>query len=160
MTLHLTTIVVLAITSIVRWGINGNSILSANWYAAQPSSAGEIAKQIFFGVSLGFLGNTGMPSGMPANEGFELTPSYAEEVKPRAFPKALRNLWIMSFSQLTLMMLLVWAVVPYSEIQTNSSNILSVLAQNAAQAKWLRYWLVVDAVLVLGAGTTVNSKLT
>ena len=50
------------------------------------------------------------------------------------------------------MMLLVWAVVPYDRIQSNLSNILSILAEEAAQAKWLRYWLVCDAVLVLCAG--------
>jgi hypothetical protein len=56
---HIVTMVVLAITSIVRWGINGNSLLAENWAAAQPGSASEIARQIFYGVSLGFLGNTG-----------------------------------------------------------------------------------------------------
>lgn len=59
MTNHLLTMSILAVTAIVRWGMNGNSILTANWQAAQPSSPVEIAKQIFFGVSLGFLGNTG-----------------------------------------------------------------------------------------------------
>ena len=49
-------------------------------------------------------------------------------------------------------MLLVWAVVPYSVIQTNSTNILSLLAEYAGQGKWLRYILVTDAVLVLCAG--------
>jgi amino acid transporter len=61
MAFHLVTMIVLAITAIVRWGIIGNSLLSANWHAAQPSSASQIAKQILFGVSLGFLGNTGVP---------------------------------------------------------------------------------------------------
>jgi len=55
------------------------------------------------------------------------------------------------------MMLLVWAVVPYDRIQSNPSNILSILAEEAAQAKWLRYWLVCDAVLVLCAG--IHSRL-
>jgi glucan phosphoethanolaminetransferase (alkaline phosphatase superfamily) len=59
LTIHIVTMISLAITSMVRWGINGNAVLIANWYAAQPSSAGEIAKQIFFGASLGFLGSTG-----------------------------------------------------------------------------------------------------
>ena len=85
--------------------------------------------------------------------GFELTPSYVEEVQPGAFPKVLRNLWIMSFSQLTLMMLLVWAVVPYAEIQSYPNNILSILAQHAIEGKWLRYVVVTDAVLVLCAST-------
>jgi hypothetical protein len=56
---HLITMIVLALTSIIRWGINGNSVLAENWTAAQPGSASEIARQIFYGVSLGFLGNTG-----------------------------------------------------------------------------------------------------
>jgi hypothetical protein len=49
------------------------------------------------------------------------------------------------------MMLLVWAVVPYSDITANPNNIISLLAEYAAGAKWLRYWLVTDAVLVLCA---------
>lgn len=57
---HLLTMFIVGITAIVRWGINGNSTLATNWSAAQPSSAADIVKQIFFGVSLGFLGNTGM----------------------------------------------------------------------------------------------------
>jgi len=84
-------------------------------------------------------------------KGFELTPSYVEEVRPGAFSKVLRNLWILSFSQLTLMMLLVWAVIPYTEIQSYSNNILSILAQHAVGGKWLRYVVVMDAVLVLCA---------
>ena len=59
MSCHLVTMSVIAITAMVRWGINGNMVLTANWHAAQPSSSTEIVKQIFFGVSLGFLGNTG-----------------------------------------------------------------------------------------------------
>lgn len=59
MTFHIVTMTSIAIASMVRWGINGNSILAANWHAAQPTSALEIVKQIFFGISLGFLGTTG-----------------------------------------------------------------------------------------------------
>jgi amino acid transporter len=57
---HLGTMVILAVTAIVRWGMNGNAVLSSNWHTAQPSSVADIIKQIFFGASLGFLGNTGM----------------------------------------------------------------------------------------------------
>src|ERR1700721_4738557 len=92
--------------------------------------------------------------------GFELTPSYVEEVGVKTFPKILRNLWLMSICQLTLLMLLIWAVVPYSDIQTHSSNILSLLAEHACGAKWLRYWLVTDAILVLCAGTPCSCGLT
>jgi amino acid transporter len=92
------------------------------------------------------------------NEGFELTPSYVEDIKPRTFPKVLRNLWLMSFVQLTLLMLLVWAVVPFTDIQAHSGNILSLLAEHASGAKWLRVWLVTDAVLVLCAGLSHGNK--
>ena len=56
---HLTVVTMLGIASIVRWGINGNSLLSQNWHAAQPPTLSALIKQMFFGVSLGFLGNTG-----------------------------------------------------------------------------------------------------
>jgi hypothetical protein len=55
-------------------------------------------------------------------------------------------------------MMLVWAVVPYPVIQGNPNNILSHLAEYASGAKWMRYWLVTDAVLVLGAGITLKSS--
>jgi len=60
MAFHILTILVVAITSIVRWGINGNALLSENWFAAQPPSTADIFKQIFYGMSLAFLGNTGI----------------------------------------------------------------------------------------------------
>lgn len=163
-TIHLSTMLALAVSAMVRWGIHGNIVLSTNWHAAQPSSAVDVAKQIFFGVSIGFLAYTGLAlkKRKTLMIGFELTPSYVEDVRPGAFPKVLRNLWIMSFSQLTLMMLLVWAVVPYPEIQSYPNNILSILAQQAVGGKWLRYIVVTDAVLVLCAsiftvGTTSDS---
>jgi hypothetical protein len=62
----------------------------------------------------------------------------------------------MSFFQLPLMMLFIWAVVPYTDIVAHPSNILSLLAEHAARSKWLRYWLVADAVLVLCAGMFIN----
>jgi hypothetical protein len=76
---------------------------------------------------------------------------------PDVFPKVLRNLWCMSFFQLSVMMLLVWAVIPYADIQAHPGNILSLLAQYAAGAKWLRYWLVGDAVLTLCSGSSFKS---
>jgi hypothetical protein len=60
MTLHGVTISTIAISAIVHWGKNGSSQLAENWHLAQPASAADIGKQIFFGVSLGFLGNTGI----------------------------------------------------------------------------------------------------
>lgn len=62
MMLHIVTISTIAISAVVHWGRNGNSQLAENWRLAQPASAAEIGKQIFFGVSIGFLGNTGMMS--------------------------------------------------------------------------------------------------
>ena len=60
-TIHLLTMLILALAALVSWGINGNGILATNWVNAQPSSTAEIVKQIFFGVSLGFLAYTGRP---------------------------------------------------------------------------------------------------
>jgi len=56
------------------------------------------------------------------------------------------------------MMLLVWAVVPYSEIQSYPNNILSILAQHAVGGKWLRYIVVADAVLILCASISTMSN--
>jgi len=53
------TICTIAIAAIIHWGKDGNSQLVENWHLAQPGSGSAIAKQIFFGASLGFIGNTG-----------------------------------------------------------------------------------------------------
>jgi len=57
--IHLATMFVIAIAAVVRLGIYGNSLLVANWHAAQPSSLAEALKQIFLGASIVFIGNTG-----------------------------------------------------------------------------------------------------
>jgi len=60
LSIHVLTMCVIAIMAMVRWGKTGSTTLRENWAAAQPGSASGIARQIFFGVVLGFLGNTGI----------------------------------------------------------------------------------------------------
>ena len=52
----------LFVAGVVEWGRQGNATLFANWHAGQPQSSSEIAKQIFQGICIGFLGVTGFES--------------------------------------------------------------------------------------------------
>lgn len=99
-----------------------------------------MAREIFYGICLGTLGLTG----------FECTPSYIARIKPGKFPLVLRNLHIPAIILNSIIMLLVLAVNPLEEVRSGA-NILSFLAQMTA-GRWLRTWIVVDAIIVLCGG--------
>ncbi|KAF9484090.1 hypothetical protein BDN70DRAFT_891267 [Pholiota conissans] len=134
---------VLMIASVVHWGLTGNSQIKANWElgrASKGTSTSSVARQIYYGICLGMLGLTG----------FECTPSYVSRIKAGKFPLVLRNLHLPAIFLNTLMMLLVLALVPLDVI-LGGANVLSVLAQ-ASGGRWLRTWIVVDAIVVLCGG--------
>ncbi|KAJ7291814.1 AAAP amino acid permease [Mycena rebaudengoi] len=137
---HITTMIALAIASCVHWGKSGNSQLWLNWVEGQASSGSAIARQIFDGFCLGMLGLTGI----------ECSPSYIGRIKPGRFPLVLRNLHLPAILLNTLMIMLVLATVPLKTI-LQGANVLSVLAQISA-GRWLRRWIVVDAIIVLSGG--------
>ncbi|KAF8152993.1 amino acid permease-domain-containing protein [Crassisporium funariophilum] len=140
--LHLITMVMLIIASSIHWGQIGTAQLKSNWHQDRAShpSARSVAKQIYYGICLGMLGLTG----------FECTPSYISRIKPGKFPLVLRNLHIPAIILNTVMMLLVLAVIPLDVI-LSGANVLSILAQESA-GRWLRTWIVVDAIIVLCGG--------
>ncbi|THH31703.1 hypothetical protein EUX98_g2455 [Antrodiella citrinella] len=82
--------------------------------------------------------------------GFECLPSYVSNFKPGIFPLVLRNLHYPAIFMNVLSMLFLLALVPFETI-LQGNNVLSVLAEVAA-GKWMRIWLVVDAVVVLCGG--------
>ncbi|KAH9474571.1 hypothetical protein JR316_0013033 [Psilocybe cubensis] len=141
---HVLTMLVLAITACVHWASIGTAQLRANWALGggpgEGRSAGAIAKQVYYGVCLGMLGLTG----------FECTPSYVSRIKPGRFPRVLRNLHLPSIVLSTTMMLLVLAILPM-DVALRGENVLSVLAE-VSGGRWLRLWIVVDAVIVLCGG--------
>lgn len=103
--LHMLTMMILVIGGAVTWAMNGNQIIKSNWDLAREATLfartdgnsttpenvqavssllgdKSIAKQIFDGTAIAFVGLTG----------FETTPSYVTSVKHGKFPAALRNL--------------------------------------------------------------------
>ncbi|CAL1697829.1 unnamed protein product [Somion occarium] len=82
--------------------------------------------------------------------GTHCTPSYVSSIKPGRFPRVLRNLHYPAIFLNCLSMLFLLALVPLETI-LSGANVLSALASVAA-GKWLRIWVVVDAVVVLCGG--------
>ncbi|KAL8293338.1 hypothetical protein RQP46_000039 [Phenoliferia psychrophenolica] len=138
--IHLSCMFALFIAGVVHWGRNGNAILRENWEAGQPGSATKIAKEIFYGVCLGFLGATG----------FESTPDYNSQIRPGLFPSIIRNLQVITILVNAPVMLVTYAVLPSSEILGNAS-VLNSVAQTAAGPA-LRIIMTVNAGLILCAG--------
>ncbi|EGO26780.1 hypothetical protein SERLADRAFT_447894 [Serpula lacrymans var. lacrymans S7.9] len=138
--LHLVTMAVLLIASAVQWGRVGSSLLKENWASGQAPSSSAIARDIFNGICIGMLGLTG----------FECAPAYIAKIRPGRYPYVLRNLHISSIILNAGTMLLVLALVPLDVI-LNGTNVLSILAQTVL-GRWLRIWVVVDAVVVLCGG--------
>ncbi|KAI0070664.1 hypothetical protein K474DRAFT_1669815 [Panus rudis PR-1116 ss-1] len=141
LSLHILTMIVLFVASIIAWSRVGNSQLHANWATGRGSvTPDHILHQVFNGFCIGMLGLTG----------FECTPSYVSSIKPGRFPLVLRNLHYPAILLNCLAMLFLLALVPYDSI-LSGANVLSALAEVAA-GKWLRIWVVVDAVVVLCGG--------
>ncbi|PBK76124.1 AAAP amino acid permease [Armillaria solidipes] len=137
---HVGTMIVLMVASAIHWGNIGNDQLRQNWVSNQASSTSKVARHIFDGWCLGMLGLTG----------FECMPAYIARIKPGAPPLVFRNLHYPAIVLNTLIMVLVLAIVPMEAI-LQADNVLSVLAQTSA-GRWLRVWIVVDAIIVLCGG--------
>ncbi|TDL27804.1 hypothetical protein BD410DRAFT_893978 [Rickenella mellea] len=140
LSLHGLTMTILCVTTLVAWMRAGNSQLHDNWISAQPGSASAVARQVFNGICIGMLGLTG----------FECCPDYASTVKRGKYPNVLRNIHWPAILLNAPLMLLILAVLPMPTIN-GGANVLSLLAEKAG-GRWLRIWVVVDAVVVLSAG--------
>ncbi|KAF8902544.1 AAAP amino acid permease [Gymnopilus junonius] len=144
LSLHLVSMATLIIASCIHWGNIGSGQLKANWELGRLTtgiSPSSVARQIYYGICLGMLGLTG----------FECKyPSYVSRIKPGKFPLVLRNLHIPAIILNTVVMLLVLGLIPLDTI-LGGANVLSVLAEVSA-GRWLRTWIVVDAIVVLCGG--------
>lgn len=144
--LHVVTMVMLIVAGIVAWIRSGNAVLHDNWSIGMatlraPSTGRGIARALFDGVCVAFVGLTG----------FECSPSYINQVKPGEFPKALRNLHIIVLLTEAPLMLLVLALIPMDAI-LSGANVLALLGQVAGRGAWLKVFVVIDACLVLCGG--------
>ncbi|KAG2199866.1 hypothetical protein INT46_003723 [Mucor plumbeus] len=142
-TLHAVTMGVVMITSIVQWGKGGSQTLIDNWTSIPDPEGLHPVYMIFKGLCIGLLGVTG----------FESAENYIEDLKPGTFPKVMNNMFGFLLAINAPMTLLVTVLVPVPIIQANSANAVSILGEYAAGgSRWLRLWIMIDAVIVLCAG--------
>lgn len=79
--------------------------------------------------------------------------NYIEDLKPGTFPKVMNNMFGFLLALNAPMTLLVTVLVPVPVIKANAANAVSILGEYAAGGqRWLRIWIMVDAVIVLCAG--------
>ncbi|GAA5889213.1 hypothetical protein JCM5296_005836 [Sporobolomyces johnsonii] len=138
---HLLTFAILLIAAAVHWGQTGNAQLQSNWSAGQLGSASKIAKAIFQGICMAFLGVTG----------YETAPDYIAALRPQPhiYPAVLRSLQIIALLINAPLLLCTFAVLP-SDTILSTTSVLSTLG-NVSAGKWLGTLVTVDAVLILCA---------
>jgi amino acid transporter len=139
--IHITTLTVLVVTSVWKFGFN-TDIFMSNW--AQPAPGG-LFKALVFGFAAGLLGISG----------FESSANFIEEQKPGVFPKTLRNMWVAVAIFNPLISLLAMTVMPLSDawilvdgVKKPRPDFLAHMGQISA-GKWLATAVSIDAVLVL-----------
>ncbi|KZS91996.1 hypothetical protein SISNIDRAFT_474934 [Sistotremastrum niveocremeum HHB9708] len=137
---HILTMIILMIFASISWARRGNAQISSNWHSGDQASPAGMFYQIFKGICIGFLGLSG----------FECTPADVPSIRSGRFPSVLRNIHLATIVLNGPLMLLVLALIPMDTI-LSGANVLSILAQEAS-GRWLRTWLVVDALLVLCGG--------
>ncbi|CAO3586231.1 unnamed protein product [Absidia cylindrospora] len=140
--LHLITMAVLIIASLIQWGRSGNAVLVANWQAPTPTGVNPV-HAIFNGFCIGLLGVTGI----------EAAENYIQDLKPGTFPKVMTSMYCFLCIMNAPTVFLVTVLVPISVVQENAASSILMLAEYAAPGQeWLRMWVMVDAVIVLCAG--------
>ena len=109
-----------------------------NWVHTSPAMG--IAGAIYFGFSSALLGISG----------FESSSNYVENQQDGVFPKTLRNMWIAVTFINPSIAFLAQCLLPVNDIagQAEEGALLSIMAEKAA-GPWLKYWIVIDATLVL-----------
>ncbi|KAH8922094.1 hypothetical protein BT69DRAFT_1220705 [Atractiella rhizophila] len=138
--LHALSVGVLAVAGVVTWAKNGGDILKSNWEDRKVRSASGIAKTIFDGICIAFLGLTG----------FECAPECITSVQPKDYSRVLRNLHIPAMLFNGPLLLITYAVLTDVDLQ-ESGNILATLGSRAG-GRWLEIWIVTDAAVVLSFG--------
>ncbi|GAA5902217.1 hypothetical protein JCM8208_002507 [Rhodotorula glutinis] len=141
LTVHLLTLAVLILSAIVYWARHGNETLRSNWVGGQVGSAGGVAKAVFQGICIAFLGVTG----------FETAPDYATSLRPspHIYPAVLRSLQYIAIAINAPLLLCTFAVLPLDQI-LGAPSVLAAVGKKSA-GRWLELWVTVDAVLILSA---------
>ncbi|MEZ4318307.1 MAG: APC family permease [Myxococcota bacterium] len=105
----------------------------------------SLTHALFFGFAAAMLGISG----------FESSANFIEEQEPGVFPKTLRNMWIAVAVFNPLIALLALGMLPLAHIQEVPPDLLAEMGQES-WGPLLRFWVSVDAVLVL-SGAVLTS---
>ncbi|SDQ73144.1 APC family permease [Flagellimonas zhangzhouensis] len=140
---HLSSLVLLSSFAGFYLFENGLKVFMEN--NALPVKHGALPMALFFGFSAAMLGISG----------FESSANFVEEQKKGVFPKTLRNMWVVVTIFNPLIAFLALAVLPISEIESNSEALLSIMG-NQVSGSWLAFLVSIDAVLVL-SGAVLTS---
>ena len=140
---HLSSLVLLSSFAGIYLFEHGWDVFTNN--NALPVKHGALPMALFFGFSAAMLGISG----------FESSANFVEEQKKGVFPKTLRNMWVVVTIFNPLIAFLALAVLPISDIESNSEALLSIMG-NQVSGSWLSFLVSVDAVLVL-SGAVLTS---
>ena len=141
---HMLTLTVLAV--VAMWAVlqDGFATFFANW-ALPPPDGRSIASAMFYGFSAALLGISG----------FESSANFIEEQREGVFAKTLRNMWIAVSVFNPLISLLSLGVLPLAQIPAHQDDLLAHMG-GVIQGDFLRYWISLDALLVL-SGAVLTS---
>ena len=140
--LHMTTLVILSIASIVHIAQDGGALLLTNF---QTPSTDGLLKALFFGFAAAMLGISG----------FESSANFIEEQKEGVFPKTLKYMWLAVFIFNPLISLLSLGLLPLAAIREVPPDLLAQMGDRSFGST-LRVWVSIDAVLVL-SGAVLTS---
>ena len=137
---HMATLAVLVITMIVYLCRNGSSQqFTENIHSDVNPSAG---RALLFGYASAMLGVSG----------FETSANFVEEQQDGVFVKTLRNMWVMVSVINPLLALLAVLILPLDVIvAADTMNVLLAYLGDYTGGSWLKYWVAIDAFLVLAA---------
>ena len=138
-TCHITTLAVLVVTIIVYLARHGATAFSHNIdiHAAYNPPPGQA---LIFGFAAATLGVSG----------FETSANFVEEQADGVFVKTLRNMWacVAFFNPLLALLAVLLFTVEYIGADANINVTLALLAE-VCGGDWLKYWVSVDAFVVL-----------
>jgi len=138
--LHLATLTLLLIVSLVAVCKRSFAVVEANW---RDGPYGGVGEAVYYGFASAMLGVTG----------FETSANYVEEQKPGVYVKTLRNMWgLVSFFNILLTFCIIFIVdISGGITEHNAATIVADLARSVG-GRWLEVVIVVDACLVLAGG--------
>ena len=139
--LHISTLIILVITSVVTICKGAPTFLAYNYANFTP----HFSHALFYGFAASMLGVTG----------FETSANFVEEQREGVFVLTLRNMWAICTFFNPVLTLLTITLCSVQDINASPDDSLAALGA-AAAGEWLRYLVSLDAFIVL-SGAVLTS---